>query len=71
MKIAVDSTYLSETKKKGGVCFLDDSGSDVKSLISYTSKHKFVSVYKLYAENGSEIETFGTKILIVNLVLRP
>lgn len=47
--------YLLVRYQKKGLCFQVDSGSDVKSLISYTSKQKFVNDYKLCAENGSEI----------------
>lgn len=55
--------------KKTGLRFLVDSGADV-SLIPYTSKHKFISDYKLYAANNTTIGTFGTEILNLDLGLR-
>ncbi|GFS35238.1 transposon Ty3-I Gag-Pol polyprotein [Nephila pilipes] len=49
--------------------FLVDSGADV-SLIPATHQNKAVDDFKLYAANGTEIPTFGIKILNLNLGLR-
>ncbi|UYV84003.1 hypothetical protein LAZ67_X000860 [Cordylochernes scorpioides] len=49
--------------------FLVDTGADV-SIIPATAQFKQESDYKLYAANGSEIKTFGVKILNLDLGLR-
>ncbi|UYV75001.1 hypothetical protein LAZ67_12002062 [Cordylochernes scorpioides] len=46
-----------------------DTGADV-SIIPATAQSKQESDYKLYAANGSEIKTFGVKILNLDLGLR-
>ncbi len=59
---------LFVTDKKTRLRFPVDSGADV-SLIPNTSKHKFISDYKLYAANNTEIDTFGSEILVLDLGL--
>ncbi|XP_035230248.1 uncharacterized protein LOC118202199 [Stegodyphus dumicola] len=49
--------------------FLVDSGADV-SLIPATKCTTKVDDFKLYAANGTEIPTYGIKILTLNLGLR-
>ncbi|GFU27222.1 transposon Ty3-I Gag-Pol polyprotein [Nephila pilipes] len=49
--------------------FLVDSGADC-SIIPATSKNKQPSDYKLFAANGTEIPTYGIKVLKVDLGLR-
>ncbi|UYV68207.1 hypothetical protein LAZ67_5003385 [Cordylochernes scorpioides] len=53
--------------KNSGLQFLIDTGADV-SIVPPNEKRK--SDYKLYAANGSEIETYGIKILTLDLGLR-
>ena len=56
--------------KSSGLNFLVDTGADVslipKRLVSKTQ----VSSFKLYAANGTKINTYGSKSLILNLGLR-
>ncbi|GFU12524.1 transposon Ty3-I Gag-Pol polyprotein [Nephila pilipes] len=49
--------------------FLVDSGADC-SVIPATSKNKQPSDFKLFAANGTEIPTYGIKMLKVDLGLR-
>ncbi|GFY31271.1 hypothetical protein TNCV_752331 [Trichonephila clavipes] len=49
--------------------FLVDSGADC-SIIPATSKNKQPSDYKLFAANGTEIPTYGIKVLNIDLGLR-
>lgn len=49
--------------------FLVDSGADV-SIIPATPSDTQSSDYKLYAANGTEIETYGIKMLTLDLGLR-
>ncbi|GFW27555.1 transposon Tf2-6 polyprotein [Trichonephila clavipes] len=49
--------------------FLVDSGADC-SIIPATSKNKQPSDYKLFAANGTEIPTYGIKVLNIDLELR-
>ncbi|GFW64159.1 peptidase A2 domain-containing protein [Trichonephila clavipes] len=46
--------------------FLVDSGADC-SIIPATSKNKQPSDYKLFAANGTEIPTYGIKVLNIDL----
>ncbi|XP_055941785.1 uncharacterized protein LOC129971835 [Argiope bruennichi] len=55
-------------KKNTGLRFLVDSGADV-SLIPATHRNKTIDDFKLYAANGTEIPTYGIKILNLNLGL--
>ncbi|UYV73663.1 hypothetical protein LAZ67_11000265 [Cordylochernes scorpioides] len=56
--------------KKTGMRFLVDSGADV-SLIPYKGKlGTTLNDFKLYAANGTEISTYGTQILSLDLGLR-
>ncbi|XP_055951489.1 uncharacterized protein LOC129987546 [Argiope bruennichi] len=55
--------------KNTGLRFLVDSGADV-SLIPATHRNKTTDDFKLYAANGTEIPTYGIKILNLNLGLR-
>ncbi|GFX80525.1 hypothetical protein TNCV_3574521 [Trichonephila clavipes] len=59
--LAANSGYLSG--RETGCQFLVDSGADV-SILPWTSKGECqASQYKLYAANGTEIPTYGLKIL--------
>ncbi|GFX13471.1 hypothetical protein TNCV_2192251 [Trichonephila clavipes] len=49
--------------------FLADSGADC-SIIPATSKNKQPPDYKLFAANGTEIPTYGIKVLNIDLGLR-
>ncbi|GFW42863.1 hypothetical protein TNCV_1212701 [Trichonephila clavipes] len=49
--------------------FLVDSGADC-SIIPAASKNKQPSDYKLFAANGTEIPTYGIKVLNIDLGLR-
>lgn len=49
--------------------FLTDSGADA-SIMPATSQDKQSNEYKLYAANGTEIPTFGIKMLTLDLGLR-
>ncbi|GFX31435.1 transposon Ty3-I Gag-Pol polyprotein [Trichonephila clavipes] len=60
---------LFVTDKNTGLRFLVDSGADL-SIIPAPCKNKICDSFKLYAANGSEIQTFGHKILTLNLGLR-
>ncbi|UYV70328.1 hypothetical protein LAZ67_7002533 [Cordylochernes scorpioides] len=56
--------------KKTGMRFLVDSGADI-SLIPYEGKlGTTLNDFKLYAANGTEISTYGTQILSLDLGLR-
>lgn len=60
---------LFVSDKSSGIRFLIDSGADV-SLIPADSSAKVSSTYKLYAANGTEIPTYGIKVLTLDLGLR-
>ncbi|XP_015929654.3 uncharacterized protein [Parasteatoda tepidariorum] len=54
-----------------GINFLIDSGADVSLLpLPANKSYQSASDYKLYAANGSEITTYGIKVLTVDLGLR-
>ncbi|UYV61691.1 hypothetical protein LAZ67_1005925, partial [Cordylochernes scorpioides] len=55
--------------KQTGLRFLVDSGADV-SLIPAKSGDKKQAELKLYAANGTKIDTYGTKLLEIDLGLR-
>ncbi|GFT43464.1 peptidase A2 domain-containing protein [Nephila pilipes] len=55
--------------RKTGCKFLVDSGADV-SIIPVSKGECQVSEYKLYAAKGSEIPTYGIKMLTLDLGLR-
>lgn len=63
---------LSVTDPKTGMTYLIDTGANVSVLpVSRVSqKNRELSDYKLYAANGTEIKTFGTVTLELNLGLR-
>lgn len=66
------SHRLSVTDLNSGLRFLVDTGANV-SVIPYKKKvfgKNEYSDYKLYAANGSQINTYGTQTLILNLKLR-
>ena len=66
------ASRLCVTDVNSGRNFLVDTGANV-SIIPVTSRIKRVSEsadYKLYAANGSEIKTYGTKTLVLNLKMR-
>ncbi|GFU30856.1 retrovirus-related Pol polyprotein from transposon 17.6 [Trichonephila clavipes] len=57
--------------RETGCRFLVDSGADVSILPWTKTKREFqASQYKLYAANGTEIPTYGLKILTLDLGLR-
>lgn len=53
-----------------GQRFLVDSGADISVIPAHQNKKSETSDFKLYAANGSEIHTYGSKILNVNLGLK-
>ncbi|XP_044741875.1 uncharacterized protein LOC123302848 [Chrysoperla carnea] len=55
--------------RRSGIKFLVDSGADV-SVIPVGSKRGESTNFKLYAANGTEIPTFGTTVLNIDLGLR-
>ncbi len=59
------------TEKTSGRDFLIDTGADI-SVIPPTSREKGNSpcLFKLFAANGSQIKTFGSKSITLNLGLR-
>ncbi|UYV72390.1 hypothetical protein LAZ67_9002916 [Cordylochernes scorpioides] len=64
------NSRLFVSDKKTGMRFLVDSGADV-SLIPYKGKiGTTLNDFKLYAANGTEISTYGTQILSLDLGLR-
>ncbi|GFT85577.1 transposon Ty3-I Gag-Pol polyprotein [Trichonephila clavipes] len=60
---------LFVSDKNTGLRFLVVSSADL-SIIPASCKNKICDSFKLYASNGSEIPTFGHKILALNLELR-
>lgn len=71
---ALTNNRLSVTDSETGIRFLIDTGANV-SVLPYTSRlvkksECKLSDYRLFAANGSEIKTYGTKILTLNLKLR-
>lgn len=62
---------LYVTDKSSGRDFLIDTGADI-SVIPPTSREKgnTSGLYKLYAANGSQIKTYGSKSITLNLGLR-
>lgn len=64
---------LCVSDKQSGIRYLIDSGANISVLpkahksVRYNSE---ISKYKLYAANGTEIKTYGTKTLVLNLNLR-
>ncbi|XP_035228840.1 uncharacterized protein LOC118200955 [Stegodyphus dumicola] len=60
---------LFVTDRNSGLKFLVDIGADV-SLLPANSTTKGSCEYKLYAANGTEIPTFGIKVLTLDLGLR-
>ncbi|GFX20268.1 peptidase A2 domain-containing protein [Trichonephila clavipes] len=57
--------------RETGCQFLVDSGADVSILPWTKTKGEYqASQYKLYAANGTEIPTYGLKILTLDLGLR-
>ncbi|GBM01672.1 hypothetical protein AVEN_271927-1 [Araneus ventricosus] len=55
--------------RRSNLRFLVDSGADV-SIIPATSQNKKKAEYQLYAANGTEISTYGIKMLNLDLGLR-
>ncbi|UYV65624.1 hypothetical protein LAZ67_3004897 [Cordylochernes scorpioides] len=61
---------LFMTDKNTGLRFLVDSGADI-SIIPPKDKNRMpISDYKLYAANGTEIVTYGTKVRNLDIGLR-
>ncbi|XP_035210731.1 uncharacterized protein LOC118185052 [Stegodyphus dumicola] len=56
--------------RKTGIKFLIDSGADISLIPADTKSKSTCTSYKLYAANGTEIPTFGSKVLTVDLGLR-
>ncbi|GFS63791.1 transposon Ty3-G Gag-Pol polyprotein [Trichonephila clavipes] len=66
-----DSGRSASLDRETGCQFLVDSGADVSILPWTKTKGECqASQYKLYAANGTEIPTYGLKILTVDLGLR-
>ncbi|GFT72700.1 transposon Ty3-I Gag-Pol polyprotein [Trichonephila clavipes] len=66
-----DSGRSASLDTETGCQFLVDSGADVSILPWTKTKGECpASQYKLYAANGTEIPTYGVKILTLDLVLR-
>ncbi|UYV84107.1 hypothetical protein LAZ67_X001199 [Cordylochernes scorpioides] len=64
------NSRLFVSDKNTGMRFLADSGADV-SLIPFKGKiGTTLNDFKLYAANGTEISTYGTQILSLDLGLR-
>lgn len=61
---------LFVTDKSTLISFLVDTGADLSILPPNNIERKNISEYKLYAANGTEIKTYGQKILNLNLGLR-
>ena len=62
---------LSVTDTNTGLHFLVDTGANVSVIPASKKDQTFQdSEYKLYAVNGAEIKTYGTKTLVLNLKLR-
>lgn len=55
--------------KHTGLRYLIDSGADISSIPA-TKHDKISNDYKLYAANGTEIPTYGIKVLTIDLGLR-
>ncbi|XP_015176980.1 PREDICTED: uncharacterized protein LOC107066660 [Polistes dominula] len=67
---ATRNLRLMVNDRRTGACFLIDTGADV-SVIPRTSINETKDdTCKLYAANGAEIDTFGKKLLNLNLGLR-
>ncbi|GFX68410.1 retrovirus-related Pol polyprotein from transposon opus [Trichonephila clavipes] len=70
-KIATLEGQIASLKLDTGCQFLVDSGADVSILPWTKTKGECqASQYKLYAANGTEIPTYGLKILTLDLGLR-
>lgn len=63
------SGRLSVTDRKSGYRFLVDTGANI-SVVPRRNKASPTSTYKLFAANGSEIKTYGEKVLVLDLGLR-
>lgn len=63
---------LSVYDKDNGLSFLVDTGANVSLIpVTYKQKHSGKCLdYKLFAANNSEIKTYGTRTLNINLRLR-
>ncbi|UYV72105.1 hypothetical protein LAZ67_9001826 [Cordylochernes scorpioides] len=58
------------TDKNTGLRFLVDSGADISIIPSKDKNRMPSSDYKLYAANGTEIVTYGTKVRNLDIGLR-
>lgn len=56
--------------KTSGIYFLVDTGADVSLIPKRMVPRAQVSSLKLFAANGTKIDTYGSKILNLNLGLR-
>lgn len=57
--------------KTTGITFLLDTGADVSLLpLSANQGNRTVTPFQLFAANGTKIETFGEKLITLNLGLR-
>lgn len=61
---------LCVTDSKSGLRFLIDTGANVSVIPRNKFRDTECQDYKLYAANGTEIKTYGTKILNVDFKLR-
>ncbi|XP_076663697.1 uncharacterized protein LOC143366469 [Andrena cerasifolii] len=62
---------LKVMDRESGARFLVDTGSDVSVIPKHMGRRKqHGTTFKLYTANGSPIDTFGTRLMTVNLGLR-
>lgn len=67
------SHRLCVSDKQSGIRYLVDTGANISVLpktLRAVRHNNEASTYKLYAANGTEIQTYGTKTLVLNLKLR-
>lgn len=67
-----DNHRLSITDKENGITFLVDTGANVSVIPvnKVSAKNRRECEYKLFAANNTEIKTYGTVVLQLNLGLR-
>ena len=58
------------TDRETRIPFLIDTGADISVVPNTRRRHCTPTAYKLYAANGSTINTYGNKAIIVSLGLR-
>lgn len=67
---AVSNNRLCVTDRTTGFRFLVDTGANVSVLPARSARCDTSASYKLYAANGTEINTFGVKTLVLDLKMR-